>query len=197
METDWIFSDRSLETVESPEPRALRLKPRHRRCLVALKREKLADFLPPLPAPAESLHLISNGAFDYWTFVPTIIEKMERQAVAFYGSTWTMSRPNVTNMFELFDGGKIASLAVLTGTYFKRRESSVCNTLVEGLLSRGQRFRAFSNHAKVMLLDFEADAFVLEGSANFTANPRLEQTTIHNSRELYEFHKAWFEEMLR
>lgn len=35
----------------------------------------------------------------------------------------------------------------------------------------------------------------MEGSANWTANPRTEQNIITNSRDVYEFHKSWLEEM--
>ena len=40
------------------------------------------------------------------------------------------------------------------------------------------------------------DYIVMEGSANWTANPRLEQFTVTNSRPLYDFHREWMEEML-
>ena len=108
-----------------------------------------------------------------------------------------MNRANVTELLDLYDAGKVRAVAILTGTYFKRREAAVCNTLVSGLLDRGQRYRAFQNHAKVLLLAAPPDFLTIEGSANFTANPRLEQSVVTNDRELYDFHRSWFEEMLR
>lgn len=190
----WLFDEKPLETAETIEPRQLKLSGR-RRNLAAIKQERLEDFLV-LPEPGESIHIVSNGRFDYWNFCPVILSKTAKPARSFYGSTWTMNRANVLDLLGLYDAGKITAVSILTGTYFKRRESSVCNTLVEGLLSRGQRYRAFQNHAKVMLLEMPPDYFSIEGSANFTANPRLEQTVISNERSLWEFHRAWFEEML-
>jgi len=35
----------------------------------------------------------------------------------------------------------------------------------------------------------------LEGSANWTANPRTEQNILLNDRAAWEFHAAWLEEM--
>jgi hypothetical protein len=49
-----------------------------------------------------------------------------------------------------------------------------------GLIERGQRFLCFENHTKIMLLAAPPDWLVMEGSANFTANRRLEQNTISN-----------------
>ena len=194
----WAMDDAfKLETVRQIDgPRILSRRPR-RRTLSALRSEELAAFFTRLPEPGESLHIVSNGRFDYWHFVPVSIALLGRPAEALYGSTWTMNRANVAELLALFDSGKVKSVAVLTGTYFKRRESSVCNTLTTGLLDRGQRFRAFQNHAKVLLIAAPPDFLTIEGSANFTANPRLEQSVVSNDEALYQFHRSWFEEMLR
>ena len=54
------------------------------------------------------------------------------------------------------------------------------------------------NHAKVLLVSNAAsDTYMTcEGSANLTANPRLEQYVFTNDRTLYEFHRTWMEECL-
>ena len=94
-------------------------------------------------------------------------------------------------MLELFDRGSIRSIEILTGTYFKPRESAVYATLLQGIQQRGQRFKCFENHAKIVLLSKPetGDFITVEGSANFTANPRVEQYVINNDRELFDFHK--------
>lgn len=191
----WMFQDTQLETSDNiDEPMIHRRKIRHRD-LSELKKEKIEAFLTELPKPGESFHIVSNGSFDYFNFMPVTV-KLAGSLQAFYGSTWTMNRNNVVDMFKLFDEGKIKRLAILTGTYFKHRESSVANTLIEGLSARKQRFIAFENHAKVMLMNDDPNFYVMEGSANFTANPRLEQNILVNDRDLYEFHRGWMERIL-
>ncbi len=186
-----------LETTATLDgPRLLLRRPARRRNLSALRQEALEDFYRQLPATGESLHVVSNGRFDYFHFLPVTLRLLGRPAAEVYGSTWTMSRPNVLELFALLDAGKIGTAAIVTGTYFKRRETAVANALIEGLAARGLRYRAFQNHAKVLLLGAAPDWIVVEGSANFTANPRLEQTVITNDAELYGFHRAWLEEML-
>ena len=194
---DWALDDAfSLETTRTlAGPRVLSRRPR-RRNLSALRAEELTAFYTRLPEPGESLHIVSNGRFDYWHFAPVSLALLGRPADALYGSTWTMNRANVTELLDLYDTGKVRTVAIVTGTYFKRRESAVCNTLVSGLLDRKQRYRAFQNHAKVLLLAAPPDYLTIEGSANFTANPRLEQSVVTNDEDLYQFHRAWFEEML-
>ena len=187
----------SIETTATLDgPRLLARRPSHRRNLSALRQEALEDFYRELPAAGESLHIVSNGAFDYFHFLPATLALLGRPAEEVYGSTWTMNRGNVQTLFALLDSKQIGTAAIVTGTYFKRRETAVANALVEGLASRGLRYRAFQNHAKVLLVGAPPDWITIEGSANFTANPRLEQTVVTNDAELYAFHRAWLEEML-
>jgi len=192
-----LFGD--VEEAETPtelgRPRVIRRRPA-RRSIAALQEEELAGFYTALPAPGESLHVVSNGKFDYWRFVPVTLALLGRPADELYGSTWTMSRQNVRELLALLDAGQIRSASILTGTYFLRRESAVAATLQEGLRARGQRYRAFANHTKVVLLGAPPDWIVLEGSANWTANPRLEQNLITNDEGLYRFHREWMEHFL-
>lgn len=195
---DWIDQELTLETPEMPANSLIhRRKPARRKNLGAIKEELLSDFLTELPQPGESFHIVSNGKFDYWKFVPVCLGLMHSRQVEFYGSTWTISRPNVLEMLQLFDEGKIKPITFFSGLYFKRRETAVYTQLVSGLMDRGQRFLCFDNHTKIILLSDQIYWLVLEGSANFTANPRLEQNILTNDRGLYEFHQSWMEGMFR
>lgn len=189
-----IFGLAAAETPDMPSARSVRIAAR-RRLKNAQRLQTIREVLPRIPAPGEQIHTISDGKFDYWLFVPAIV-KLIGPPAEFYGSTWTMSRPNVQDMMELFDQGQLSSINILTGTYFKRRETAVYSMLVAGIQARGQRYKAFENHTKIILLHRGRHYISIEGSANFTANPRLEQQVITNDRTLYNFHRSWMEEML-
>jgi len=192
----WIFKDNRLETTENIEKTLLHTRRPHRKNLTVLKQEAVSDFLTALPKKGESLHIVSNGKYDFWTFVPVVIGLLKKPVTEFYGSTWTMNRGNVLELLALFDEGKIEKIGILTGTYFKRRETAVYATLLEGLLTRKQRYVAFQNHAKVLCFRTQTTFITIEGSANFTANPRLEQYVMSNDRSLYLFHSKWMKHML-
>lgn len=151
-----------------------------------MKREKAEEFLTELPRKGESMHIISNGSFDYWNFCPIIIDLLGGKVKEFFGSTWTLNRQNALELLELYDNGAIGSIGFLTGLYFKRRESAVYATIYEGLRDRGQKYKCLENHSKIMLFTNGIDYIVTEGSANFTANPRIEQNVITNNKELYK-----------
>jgi len=184
------------ETQDMPE-KSMNLSRTDRKTLIAATRKEiLEDFLTRLPDDGETMHIVSNGKFDYYSFVKVVANRMGT-VDKFYGSTWTMNRDNVRDLLERFDRGQIKQITIFTGTYFKRRETSVYATVLNGLVERGQRFLCFKNHAKVMLFEGNGAYYVCEGSANFTANPRLEQNILVRSKELYEFHQRWMEEMIK
>lgn len=194
-EADWLDDGPILETdYQLPDPLKLDRKEVRRNFVKKLREETLLEILERLPDPEESIHIVSNGAFDYWSFVPAC-QRLIGNPVTLYGSTWTMSRNCIVELMELFDKGLFTQISLVTGADFKHRETGVYATLVSGLLERQQRYLCFQNHAKVFLMTDGVTYLVGEGSANWTGNPRLEQTTLTNSKALYNFHRDWIEEV--
>jgi len=193
---DSIFGDVEIESTENISARSIRIDVK-RDVLRVTQKENLREVIKTPPKPGEQIHVVSANKFDFWTWVPVMVDWIEK-ADRLYCSTWTTNRANTKNMFELWDAGKIGVSDWLVGLYFKRRETNVYSMLLEGLVKRGGRLKAFETHAKVLLLNNpDHDAwYTIEGSANLTANPRLEQYVITNDKALWEFHREWFEEML-
>jgi len=161
-----------------------------------LKNESASKIFDELPAPGESIHIVSNGKFDYFNLVPILIEMAGGKAKSFYFSTWTLSQNNAEKILRLFDDGSVGTMKALTGLYFKQREPQVFNYLYEGFKERNLTMACNENHSKVTLIEINRDFYIIEGSANFTANPRIEQFVVTNHKELYFFHKEWMDEII-
>lgn len=161
-----------------------------------LNKEKAAEVLTRLPLAGETLHIVSNGLFDYWDLIPIMIDKIGGTVDECILSTWTIGRRNTEELLQLMDGSKIKSCTVVTGKYFKRREPTLYAALLTGLRQRGGVLKCLENHTKIALLRNAAHSMVMEGSANLTANPRLEQNQISDSPELYDFHAGWIREFI-
>jgi hypothetical protein len=161
-----------------------------------LKREQVNKILDSLPTPGESIHIVSNGSFDYFTIVTELVKLMDTTGINFYFSTWTMSHAHVMTILEMYDAGTFANVNALTGEYFRSREAAVYHILDNGLASRGQKLFCNKNHSKVTILEKDPFFIVVEGSANYTANPRIENWVLSNSPELVNFHKDWFNELI-
>lgn len=200
---DWLLDDllgnpedTALESDRMPDARALRRRAKHRFARLA-QRETLADVIRTPPAPGETLHILSAAKWDYWTWVPLILTNWLPRTDSLYCSTWTLNATTVTELLELWDGGKIGQVHFLTGLYFTRRETATYARLLIGIRDRGGQYRAFHNHAKILLLHHGRDYHVITGSANLTGNPRAEQYDWTNDHTVWTFYRDWFAEMLR
>lgn len=190
-----LQNETSLQDNTMPEGGMITIKESKKKFRHVSRRERAEDLIADLelPGPDETIHVISNAQYDYFNVIIAAARK-HAPILEFYGSTWTMNKFNVDDLIKAMDDGTIQKVSILTGTYFKARESSVYAQLITALAKHKQRYTAFINHTKICLLKSQDGThLVFEGSANFTHNPRLENYIICNNQELYEFHKEWME----
>lgn len=146
--------------------------------------------------PGTSIHMISSGLWDFWSMVP-VLHRKYGTIEALYFTTWMVNRDILSELYEMKDTGMVREFTIGIGTYLKRRNTDVYGFLSTGCLRRKQRFVVFRNHTKILLLKFENGLHVtIESSANMAANFNMEQFTMTENRELFEFHKGWIEELI-
>lgn len=160
-----------------------------KRTIAALRQEKADEFLTSLPAPGESIHCLSNGDFDYWCLIHRCIELAAEPLEHLFLSTWTINLPICNHIVQLLDAGVIKSLTMWINNYLMARDPAVWAYATENLHARGQKIFSTENHAKLCAFRTAGGrCIVIEGSANLTANPRIEQNCISDSAELYHFY---------
>jgi hypothetical protein len=192
--TDWI--DYQLE-----DPR---LHDRPQRISRTLKREMfdrqrlktLADIFPTLPAPGEAHHIVTHGKFDFYDALPRVLELEQMQNATVTAATWCCNRRCALDLIDRIESGQIGSMRLIVGLYLKRREQAVFSTLATGLTKHGQKLLATECHAKIFTIQHENNFITIEGSANWTSNPRVEQLTIINDRGLHDFHRGWIDDAI-
>lgn len=194
LDTDSLFRciDTAREEMQSTQTgetaRALRTMLK-RRTLAAMKQERADEFLQTLPAPGETLHILSNGDFDYWNLIHRAIELLNAPLEHLFLSTWTVNLPICNHIVRLYDAGIVKSITFWLNNYLMSRDPAVWAFATESLHARGQKIFSTENHAKLSAFrTADGRHIVIEGSANLTANPRIEQNCISNSAELYHFY---------
>lgn len=166
--------------------------------MIRVAREKNLLALFPKLEEGRSYHFISAGDIDAVSYLTALIEK-HGPFDEFYGSTWTMSRQDCELLDRYLTDKLIKKITFFTGEYFAKRETSVYGSLLQVIGRHDGRLKMFKNHCKILAVHNREAQFwaVAEGSANFTTNPRTEQTTVTPSRELYDFYAQWFEDLIR
>jgi hypothetical protein len=184
------------DETELEQPEALIYKdhkPTKRELKTIAANEYLQQVLTSLPLPGVTWHAISNSRFNFFSFIPSVINYLGDYTSSLHVATWTTNNLNSKQLIELYDQKKIGKIFFVVGNYFKVREAPVYNFLASKLLERNQTIISGEHHAKILLLHNEDNYITIESSANLCANPRTEQFTYTNDKDLYLFYKTWFE----
>lgn len=162
--------------------------------MAAAKAEALEALIGPLE-PGVAYHCITTGDIDAGSYLDVLIRGYGPFEHA-YISTWRIAREYINRLERYLREGDLAAFTLFTGDYFAARYpddyTRVCNLADSG---KGRVYR-WLNHSKMFALrnPHTGWACVVETSANMTANPRTEQTSITVDAELYRFYRTWFED---
>jgi hypothetical protein len=153
----------------------------------------LLEILPDRFQPGESWHVLSAGDVDSLSYAAHIIEREPLEYLLF--STWCMSVSEVCRFEKWLTAGLIGRLDAYVGEIFPSQYVDAYSALCALVRKTGGRVAVFRNHSKIFAGINERFAFAIESSANINTNPRAEQTAIHASRELFDFYKAYYDEI--
>lgn len=186
--------DKSLQLDLAASARSIRREARHR-MKRADRRENLREVLTELPDPGWSVHVLGCNKFDAWTWIPHSIELMGGRADELLINTWIISSQHAKELVYLIRSGNVGRTTVMTGLLFKGKDPAAYALLVEELAKHDGRYLAVLSHAKITLLANKNNNqyITIESSANLSTNEKVEQTAVHNDRNLYDWYKGWFD----
>ena len=155
-----------------------------------------ANLLGRLPAAGEAHHMIACGKFALWDLVPAAIRQAGGELRDLHIATLGLSKSNVAELCNYLDDGRIGRVSLLCSHYFKGTSKPIFQYAAEELSHRqAARFLCLRSHAKLLLMDFGDRQLVAEASANLRSCSNIEQITLIGSRELYDFHRTWIDEL--
>lgn len=149
----------------------------------------LEKLMPEKFEPGTSWHIMSGGDIDALTFLRMLVKRVkyfDELTIA----TWRFSMPAMQQLHHWLDQGVIDKLNIVVDQRFARLSIDIHSYLKTFLFDYGGTLTVTKNHSKITLAkNIETnDHIVLESSANYNTNYRLEQTTIFNDQKLYQFH---------
>ena len=174
--------------------RAIAHKTKQRRQFRRAKSEAtLAEILPATFTDGESWHVMSHGDIDALSYLAHAIKGVSHfDYVAL--STWCIAKPDLEQIEAWLDAGRIEHFELYAGEIFPNQYGDEYEYMLKIAARYGCRFVVAKNHSKVTLASCsEANYFlVMESSANVNTNPRIEQTAVHASADLFHFYKEFF-----
>jgi len=153
----------------------------------------LAEVLPARFAPGESWHVMSRGDIDSLSYVRHILAGTSHLDHVLM-STWCIAKKDLTEISDWLDAGKLEQFDLYAGEIFPGSYGDEYEQMMKMCAAYGCRLVVAKNHSKVTLASNAAENYYLavESSANVNTNPRIEQSTLHASRELHDFYLDFF-----
>ena len=138
-----------------------------------------------------SYHCLSNGDIDSLSYLKHIIKQQSLKYVLF--STWCMANDDVFQLKEWIDSKKIIRLDAYCGEIFPGSYKKEYNNLCKIVKECNGRVAICKNHSKIYAGYGEKFYFAIESSANINTNPRIENTTVHIGKDIYDFYKSFYD----
>lgn len=154
----------------------------------------MRELIKAIPEEGETLHVVSSGKFNFWTYVPVINELINQPIDVLYCASWMVGAQCVKELFQLMDAGIVRESRWVVGAYLKSRDPEVYRQLLKLEEKKRGWVKAMETHIKLILIDSPPYYLTVTGSANMSENKRLEGTQLTNDRDVYEFYKIVLDE---
>jgi hypothetical protein len=164
----------------------------------ARRLERAVEAVDRLPEPGEYLHFVVGGEFRGFDLLPAMLRLAKSERFdALTLTTLGFSRENLEDVGKMVVAGTIppGDLRILASDFFRRADREIWQFGSDLARSLGFGFRSSRNHTKLTLACIAGKAYVVESSANLRSCANLEQFTMTQSRELYDFHAGWIEQI--
>lgn len=192
-------AERDMKALPHPDrDRRLALRVRRRQQRDARKAACAQAAIGRLPEPDEALHLLISGRFALWHIVPAIAAIAGRPIDCLDIATLGFNRHNIDELCAMLDAGGIRTARLLSSHYFKSTSPEIYAHAQEAFAQRPDRaaFLSLRTHAKLLLLKLDdGRTFTVESSANLRSCGNIEQLAIVAGPALYEFHRAWLDDL--
>ena len=161
----------------------------------AFSETQLLDVLPKEFKQGYSYHCITAGDVDSLSFLKVILRQQNLEYCLF--STWCMAADDILQIDQWLESGKIKKMDAYVGEIFPGTYKMEYKKLKEVFAKhKNGRIAVFKNHSKIYAGYGDKFYFGIETSANINTNPRTENGCITIDKGIYEFYKAYFDDII-
>lgn len=159
----------------------------------------LNNLIPKLPGTDESYRAISyQGGFASVSFIVDVAQK--ETILELTASTLRIGKKQLKALQKLQDMGSLKKANFVIGGIMKENKStgrsySYYDDFQQVCEVNNWNYVVVNNHSKIILMRTDSNYYVLETSSNLNENPKIEQFTFENDKELYDFYYSIYKEL--
>ena len=158
---------------------------------------ELKKVMSDKPIAGRSIHILTGGNIDLLSHLIWLLQFWPKVRRVFL-SAWAISAVDILMCKRYLEEGTIGTLELLLGDIFPSKYKKEWEKLME-MYDAGVITNIYNSaiHSKVMLIDVDDDTkIVIESSANCNMNPRIEQSCVTVSSELFRFYDVYLHGVL-
>jgi hypothetical protein len=147
----------------------------------------------------ERADVFVSGAFIFGDFIEAYIVQRNAKIKKMTISTLSLSQENVDSLHNLLKGGFVDELNLIVSAYFYGNEFSSLIPYIYSELDIENRFQIAVVGAHTKTCTFETlggRKIVIHGSANLRSSGNLEQFTVEENEELYDFYNEHTDKLI-
>lgn len=159
--------------------------------------QELNKVMSDRPTPGRSIHILTGGNVDLLAHLMWVMQFWPKVRRVFL-SAWAISAVDILLCKRWLENGSIGTLELLLGDIFPSKYKREWEKLME-MYDAGVITNIYNSaiHSKLMLIDCEdGTKIVVESSANCNMNPRIEQSCVTVSDELFKFYDVYLHGVL-
>ena len=159
--------------------------------------QELNKVMSDRPTPGRSIHILTGGNVDLLAHLMWVMQFWPKVRRVFL-SAWAISAVDILLCKRWLENGSIGALELLLGDIFPSKYKKEWEKLME-MYDAGVITNIYNSaiHSKLMLIDCEdGTKIVIESSANCNMNPRIEQSCVTVSDELFKFYDVYLHGVL-
>jgi len=158
---------------------------------------KHAKDLGVIPSKKEQIRCITQGCFNMYSILVAISQMFEDPVEELYLSTFSIKGNVIVGLFQMLEAGIVQKMRlIIAATMVNRTPKRIQQIRELSAMFRDKydvQTKLTENHSKIMLIKSGENFYCLEGSGNLSDNAQIEQYSISNSEEVYNFHKKWMD----
>lgn len=152
--------------------------------MLARTQDNLDQLLPEI-TPGVSYHYASAGL---WSVHDLLFHLLRQTGPAHvWIATWSMTEESVRMLVQGLEQRVLLTMNLLIDARVTRRNASA----YAFVKAHADKVRVTACHAKVTVIENEHWSITINGSPNYTNNPRIEAGVITTSKAVATFHKSW------
>lgn len=147
------------------------------------------------PKQGEFCFFLMSGNCEFVDYINVFVTSFSEKPVNIFITTLSLNEKTFDSLDQLSCQNDIN---VLVSSYFLATDTKgvLPNLYAKNRLDN-YNVGFYRNHTKIVLIEFSSSYFVFTGSANLRSSGTIEQFTIFNSKELFDFNKRWIEKLIK